>query len=140
LQRVADDLADLVVVDAALYRDDQRGRDVVTFEVLQRLEPHAPQVGAAQLHERVTFERIELQIDFEPALPFGEPGGKIRLLRDPDAVGVHHHVADRSRPHQLEHVEEFGMQRRLAARELHQVGLALARHQCVDHALDRRQR
>ncbi len=118
----------------------KRGRDVVALEVLQRLLPHAPQVGAAQVHQGVALERIELQVDFEPALLLGEAGGEVRLLRDAQAVGVDHHVADRARAHRVEHGEEVGMQRRLAAGELHQVGLAFARDQRIDHALDHRQR
>src|SRR5262245_26111945 len=49
-------------------------------------------------------------------------------------------MAHRARAHRVEHGEEFGMQRRLAARYLHQVGLALARDQRIDHALDHVQR
>ncbi len=49
-------------------------------------------------------------------------------------------MAHRPRAHRIEHRKEIGMQGRLAARQLHQVGLALARDQRVDHALDHRQR
>jgi hypothetical protein len=112
----------------------------VTLEVLQRLLPYAAQIRAAQLHEGIALQRVELQVDLEPALVLGEPRGEIRLLRDADAIGVDHHVAHRPRAHRVEHGEELGMQGRLAARELHQVGLALAGDQRVHHAFDRRQR
>ena len=49
---VADDLADLAVIDALLEHGDQGGGDVVALEVLQRLLAHAAQVGAADLHQR----------------------------------------------------------------------------------------
>ena len=132
------DLADLVIVDAALHGDDKRGREIMALEILQRLLAHAPQVGAAQFHQGFALERVELQVDFEAALVLGEPRDEIGLLRDPQAIGVDHHVLDRPRAHDVEHVEEVGMQRRLAAGKLHQVGLALACHQRIDHAFDGR--
>ena len=109
-------------------------------QILQRFAAHAAQVGAAQVHQGVAPERIELEIDFEPALALGELRDEIGLLRDADAVGVDHGVADRPPPHRIEDGEELGMQGRLAARQLHQVRLAFARHQRVEHPLDRRER
>ena len=99
---------------------------------------HAPQVGAAQIHQRVALERIELQIDFEPALALGQPRDEIRLraMRMPLVLIITWRIG--RAPHRVEDGEELRMQRRLAARDLHQVGLAFARHQRVEHALDRR--
>ncbi len=134
------DRADFAVVDAALHGDHQRGRDAVPFEIFQRLAAHPPQVRAAQVHQRVALERIELQIDFEPALALGQLRDEIRLLRDAQAVGIDHHVADRAAARLVEDREELRMQGRLAAGNLHQVGLALARDQRVEHARHRRDR
>ena len=133
------DLADLVVIDAALDRHHQGGRDAVPLQAFKRLVAHAPQVRAAQVHQGVAPERIELEIDFEPALALGEALDEIGFLRDPDAVGVDHGVADRPPPHRIENGEEIRMQGRLAARQLHQVRLAFARHQHVEHTLNSRE-
>ena len=49
-------------------------------------------------------------------------------------------MADRSGPGGVEHGEEIRMERRLAARNLHEVRLAFACDQRVEHALDGRER
>ncbi len=110
------------------------------LEVLKRGAADAAQIRAAQVHQRLALERIELQIDLEPALALGQPRDEIRLARDAQPVGVDHHVADRPRPHRIEDGEQIGMQRRLAAGDLHQVGLAFAGDQGIEHPLDGRER
>ena len=59
-----------------------------------------------------------------------------RILGDADAVGIDHDVLDRPPARRGDDVEDLRMDGRLAARDLHQVGLAFARHQGVQHALD----
>ena len=110
------------------------------FQRFERVLADASQVGAAQIQQRLTSGRVELQIDFEPALLLGEAGDKIRLARDPQPVGIDHHMPDRARPHCIEDSEEIGVQRWLAAGKLDQVGLTFAGDQRVEHALDGRER
>ncbi len=95
-ERVADDVADRVIVDAALDGRDQRGRDAVAFEIFQRLLADLAQIRAAQIDQRVALQRIELQVDLEAAFVLGQPRHEVRLARDPQAVGVDHDVADRA--------------------------------------------
>ena len=101
-ERMAHDGADLVVVDAALDRADQGGRDAARLEVGQRLAADARQLGAAQVLQRVVVQRIELQIDLEARLEFGQRVDEGRVLGDADAVGVQHHVADRPAPRRVD--------------------------------------
>jgi len=61
------DRADLVIVDPSLDGDHEGGREAVALEILERLIAHPPQIGAAQVHQRLALERIELQIEFETA-------------------------------------------------------------------------
>src|SRR5262249_47377692 len=81
-----------------------------------------------------------LEIDFEPALMLSEAGDEIGLTRDSQAVGVDHHVPHRPRADEVEHLEELRMQRRLAAGNLHDVGVSLAPDQGVYPPLDGRER
>ena len=135
-ERMAHDGADLVVVDAALDRADQRRRDVARLEVGQRLAADARQRGAAQVLQRRVVQRIELQVDLEARPELGQRIDEGGILGDADAVGVQHHVLDRPAPRRGDDLEDLRMDGGLAARDLHQVGLAFARHQGVEHALD----
>src|SRR5207302_10886418 len=81
-QGVADDIADLVIVDAALYGRDERGRKAMPFEIFKRLLAYLAQIRAAQIDQRVALQRIELKIDLETALVPGEPSHEVRLARD----------------------------------------------------------
>ena len=112
----------------------------VPFEIFQGLLPDPAQVGAAQIDQRVALQRIELQIDFKSALVLCQPRHEIRLARDAQAVGVDHDMADRAGANRVEDREKLRMQGRLAAGYLHQIGLAFAGHQRVQHFLDRCQR
>ena len=135
-KREVDDLADLVLVGAALHHHHQRGRDAFPLERLERLNPDAREVGAAERLQRGGPERIELEIDLEAGLEFRERGGEIGLPRDPDAVGVEHDVADRLRLGERDDVENLRVDGRLAAGDLHEVGHAFARDQRVEHEID----
>ena len=81
-------------------------------------------------------QRIELQVDLEARPELGQRIDEGRILGDADAVGVQHHVLDRPAACGGDDLEDLGMDGGLAARDLHQVGLAFARHQRVEHALD----
>src|SRR5829696_8105203 len=59
-----------------------------------------------------------------------------RILGDADAVGVQHHVLDGPAACGGEDLQDLRMDGGLAARDLHQVGLAFASHQGVEHELD----
>ena len=133
---MAHDLADLRVVDAALHRADQGRRDVARLEIGQRLAADARQRGAAEVLERLVVQRIELQVDLEARPQLGQRVAEGRVLGDADAVGVQHHVLDGTSPRGSEDVEDLRMDGGLAARDLHQVGFALAPHQGVEHELD----
>ena len=91
-----DDIADLVIVDAAFYRRDEGGRNAVSFQILQRLLTYFAQVRTAKIDQRIALKRIELQIDFKAAFVLRQPGHEIGLARDPQAVGIDHHMADRA--------------------------------------------
>ncbi|GMO61228.1 hypothetical protein BwSG20_16410 [Bradyrhizobium ottawaense] len=139
-QRVADDVADLGIVDAALDGRDQRGRHAVMLEIFQRLLADFSQIRAAQVDQRVALQRIELEIDLQPAPVLGEPRHEILFAGDAQAVGVDHDVPDRAGAHRVQDREEIRMQRRFAAGDLHEIGLALACDQRVQHLLDCRER
>ena len=75
----------------------------------------AGELRAAQVHQGFVVQRIELQVDFEPRRVSGQPGDEIRLLCDPQAIGVDHHVADRAALHRVEHFPELRVDRGFAA-------------------------
>ena len=128
--------ADLVVVHALLDRDDERRGHAEPVEALERLLADAPQIGAAQIHQRVALERVELEVQLEVRHVARQPHRELLVLRDPDAVRVDHQVPDRPRLCAIEHLEELRMDRRLAAGNLHDVGMALVAHDGVEHPLD----
>ena len=97
-QREIDDRADLVVVEPFLERDDQRGRDPVLVEVLERPGADLDQVRAAERLLRARVERVELKIHLEARLVLRQPPGELRVLGDPHAVGVDHQVLNRPLP------------------------------------------
>ena len=133
---MTDDVADFSVVDAAFDGSDEGGRNALLFEIFQRLLPDPAQIRAAQMDQRLAFERIELQVHFQTAFVFRQPRHEVRLARDPQAVGVDHDMTYRPRPHRIEDRKEIRMQGRLATGNLHQIGLAFACHQRVEHFLD----
>ena len=135
-ERVADDAADLVVVDALLDDADERRGNPRALEIGERVLAHAAQIGAAQILQRRALARIELQIDLEAGLQLGERCDEILVARDADAVGVQHDVADRLRLGELQDVEDLRMDGRLAAADLHEIGQALALDQRLQHGVD----
>ncbi len=99
----------------------------------QRLLADLAQIRAAQVDQRIALQRIELEIDLQPALVLGEPRHEILLASDAQAIGVDHDMADRAGAHRVQDREEVRMQRRLAAGDLHEVRLAFAGDQRVQH-------
>ena len=140
LQREAHDVGDVRVVHALLHRDDQRGRDTRPLERLERLDPDAREVGAADVHQRRRVERVELQVDLETRHELGEPFREPGLACDADAVGVDHQMADRPALGRGQDVEEVRVKGGLAARELHEVRLAFRADERVQHGFDHGQR
>ena len=98
--------------------------------------PHAAEIGAAQILQRGPLQRIELQIDLEARPQIGKGSHELAITRDADAVGVQHDVADRLRLGQLQDVEDLRMDGGLAAADLHQIGLAFARNEGLQHGVD----
>ena len=135
LQGEVDDGAHFVVVDAALDGDDERGGDVERVEFFEGLGADAAEVGAAELHERVALERVELEVELELRHVGGEALGEAVFLRDADAVGVDHQVLDGAALGGVEDGEEVGVDGRLAAGDLHDVGLDFVADDGVEHAL-----
>ena len=85
---------------------------------------------------RLSLEAVELQVYLEPGHVVGQTGGELRLVGDPDAVGVYHDVAYRAGLGLVEDAEEVGVQGRLAARDLDDVGLTLVLHHRIQHLDD----
>jgi hypothetical protein len=61
--------------------------------------------------------------------------GELRLLRNADAVRVHHEMLDRPPPRRVENLEKLRMNRRLAAADLHDVRLLFVAHHAIEHEL-----
>src|SRR5579863_6687980 len=135
-EREVHDCAQLAVVHAASHGDHQRSRDAEPIEPLQSFLADAAQVRAAQLHQGVALERVELQIDFEMRHEGGKALGELLVLRDANAVGVYHQVADGPFLAHLEDAEKIGMQRGLAAGDLDYIGLFLVADDAVKHGFD----
>ena len=136
LEREVDDRAELVVVEPLLERDDQRGRDPVLVEVLERPVADLDQVGAAHRLLGRGVERVELEVHLEARHVPGEPPRELGVIGDPHAVGVDHQVLDRPLARQVEDLEELGVDRRLAAGDLHDVRPSLVPHDAVQHERD----
>ena len=72
---------------------------------------------------RFAFEAVELQIDLQPGFPLGQGRDEIRVGCDPQPIGIEHQMADRAGLRGIDHGEDIGVQRRLAARNLQRVRL-----------------
>jgi hypothetical protein len=94
LQGEVDDLAQLVVVLAALDHHHQGGGNRFSFKGFQRVPANPGEVGTAQVLVNGGTQRIELEIDLEARLETRQPLHEIRVLGNADAVGVQHDVAD----------------------------------------------
>ena len=136
LDRVLDDLADLVVVEALLERDDERRGQPEVVEPVDGFAPDAREICAAQRLERQRPERVELEVHLEARRVGREALREGGVLRDADAVRVEHEVPDGPLAAGVEDVPELRVDRRLSARDLEHVGLALALDERVEHELD----
>ena len=136
LQSELDDGAEFVVVDAAFHCDDQRCGDTEFVQSLECTLADVAQVGSAQLYEGFAAKRVKLKVYLEAWHVGGEALGKRFILRDADAVGVDHEVADGSALGCVQHFEELGVECGFAARYLHDVRLRFIRDDAVEHALD----
>ena len=129
-------LAQFIIIDAALHDHHEGRRNRFLFKSFQRFAANPGEVRTAQCLECFGPQRIELQIDLEARLEGRQGLHEIRLLGDPHAVGVEHHMADRPALGRGDDLENLRMDRRLAAGELQQIGLAFAGDQRIHHPLD----
>src|SRR5260370_18959420 len=130
-----DNLANLVFIYTAFNRGDNRDVQADLRQSVQCSKLLLQNVGlAAKNPVRLGLESIELEIErwpdlvelFEEAVVFG----------DPFAVGVDHderYVAGLRRAHK---VDDLRVNSRLAAGELHHLGIALSAHVVVEHLFD----
>ena len=107
LEREIDECAELVVVGTLRDGDDEGGGNVVAVEAFEGLLAGAAEVGAAELHERLALERIELQVELESGHVLGEARGEGFVLCDAEAVGVDHEVLDGPRLAGVEDLEKL---------------------------------
>ena len=82
----------------------------------------------------VGVQAVELQVDLQPVAHRRERFDQARVVGQADAVGVDHHGLDRLLVGVADHAHEVGVQRRLAAGELQDVGHAFELDVAVDHA------
>jgi hypothetical protein len=130
----ADDVADLVVVDAALDGGRQRDAHARPRAAIERAKLLVLQPPAADGQVGRVPEAVELQIHMHADVR--QCRGEARVARQPDAVGVQHHELDAVRLGGRQHVEDLWVDRRLAARELDRLGFALRLDEGVEHRLD----
>ena len=136
LQGEVDDVADLVVVEALLERDDERGGDVELVEAFEGAAADVAQVFAAQLSERVASERVELQVDLEAGHVGGEALGEVCVLamRMPLVLTIRCLIGRRLAASRIS--KKCGVDGGLAAGDLDDVGLAFVADDAVEHELD----
>ncbi len=131
---VPDDRADLVLVDALLDRGDERHRQPQLGGAVERPLLVGAEVLAADREVRLALEAVELQVQMRAQL--GELLAEAAVAREPDPVRVQHHRADSLRLGERDHLEDLRMDRRLAARELHHLRLALGGDEAAEHEVD----
>ncbi len=124
--------AHLIFVHTGLQRANQRGSQACFAERLDR-----PQLGlgerlAAELLAGVVFKSVELKIDFRPMPVLGQLLDEGLVAGQPNAVGVDHHDVDRLIASVAKYLHELGMDSRLAAGELQNLGLAFDLDQPVN--------
>ena len=133
LQPVADDLADLVVVQSFLQGNHQGGGEVLPVQVFQCLPAYGPQVFAAQGFEGFFFKRVELQIHLKIRHVRCQAAHEGRIFGNADAVGVQHQVPDGLALGNVQNFKELRVHGGFAAADLHHVGLAFIGHHNVEH-------
>ena len=88
------------------------------------------------MHEGFAAEGVELEVELELGHVGGEAVGEGFVLRDADAVGVDHEVADGAALGGVEDFEELRVDGGLAAGDLDDVGLGFVGDDAVEHAFD----
>ena len=131
-----DDGSNLVVVQPLLQGHHQSCRDSQPVEPFERTQVDAAEVSAPKRHQCQALERVELQVDLDIGHVLGQPRRECFVLRDPEAVGVHHQVTDRRGLRTVEDREEIRVDRRLATGDLYDVGLPLIPDDRVDQPLN----
>lgn len=134
------DLAEFVVVETLFQGADEGGGEVEGVEAVEGAAADIEEIGAAERADGIGAEGVELEVDLKAGRIVGEALGEVGVLRDAEAVGVEHQVLDRAALRGVEDGEEIGVERRLAAGDLHDVGLALVTDDGVEHELDLRER
>ncbi len=128
-----------MVVQSLLQRNHQVRRDVVPVQLLERIHPNAPQIGAPQLQQWLAFKGVELQIDLEVFRHIRQPLHELFILRDANPIGVDHQMPDGPGLRHFHNLEKLRVHRRLASGNLYHVGMALIAHHCVEHLLNQSQ-
>jgi hypothetical protein len=104
---------------------------------MERLELQPGQRAAADSDLGALVEPVELEVDMHSECR--ERGREVTIARQPDPAGVQHHERDPARPRRCKHLEDLGMDRRLAAGELDGLGLSLGSDESVEHRLHLRE-
>ena len=91
------------------------------------------EVGATQRLEGFRPQRVKLQVDFQPRLERRQRLHELRLLGNPDAVGIEHQMADGPPFRRRDDLQDLRMDCGFTAGQLQKVGLALAGHQRIHH-------
>ena len=135
LNRELHDPADLVVVDGAHDRDDERDVDAGSVEVLNRTQLHFEQVADLAVRVRVLTDAVELQVrDAKAGLRRGHR--VIGVLREVNAVCRRLCAVIADLPRVGDGVEKDRRDGRLAARELHrQLASRLDRQRVIENPL-----
>ena len=129
-----DERPGLVLVDAPLDRRHEDHVQVGLGEAVQRPELGLEEGLSPDRAVRVVGEPVELEVDQRAKRrERREPG---RVVGDPQAVGVDHHVADVPALCGRDHLQQVRVDRRLSARELDDLRVALELHEPVEHRLD----
>jgi hypothetical protein len=133
-----DDVAELVLVEAALHGGDQGGGQARVGAVVQRLAFAGAQVAAADLAVGALVEPVELQVDVDrPAGPVPPPdlGHEVFVGGEADAVGVEVDRLDRTRLGGVDEVDDVFVDGGFAAGEHHHLGLTFGGDEHVQHRL-----
>src|SRR5579864_1518689 len=136
LEREVDGLADFVVVQTFLESDHQVRGDVIAIQFFESVVADAAKIGAAEFHQGIALERIELQIDFEIFFVIRQALYEILFLCDADSVGVQHEMPDGTSLSHLHNLKKIRVHRGLSTGELDYIGMAFVADDCVQHFFD----
>ena len=121
------------IVDATLQSGNKRNVQARLCEVVERLEFDFQQTRlTAQLLHGMIVQCIELQINLQPRAMFRQRIYEFAIMREPDTVGVDHHVIDWLGKCVLDRGEQLRMQSRLASRKLDNFDVTFGRYDRID--------